>query len=119
MSRYSAGIVEEDAMIRVLIVCSWGMSTSLLVESMEAAAKERQYELNVEALSAGEYTLGHNVDVDYFAQDQYKELDVEARILDDLGTAAPRMPETELRSLLGCFLFGEDDALILPRRHSW
>jgi PTS system cellobiose-specific IIB component len=55
MSRYSAGIVKEDAMIRVLIVCSWGMSTSLLVESMEAAAKERQYELNVEALSAGEY----------------------------------------------------------------
>ena len=62
-----------------------------------------------EPLSSGEYTLGHNVDVDYFAQDQYKELDVEARILDDLGNAAPRMGETELRSLLGCFLFSEDD----------
>jgi ATP-binding cassette subfamily F protein 3 len=62
-----------------------------------------------EALSSGDYTLGHNVDVDYFAQDQYKELDVEARILDDLGNAAPRMGETELRSLLGCFLFSEDD----------
>ena len=42
-------------MIRVLIVCSWGMSTSLLVDSMLAAAKERTCELNVEALSAGEY----------------------------------------------------------------
>jgi PTS system cellobiose-specific IIB component len=42
-------------MIRVLIVCSWGMSTSLLVESMLSAAKERQYDLEVEALSAGEY----------------------------------------------------------------
>ena len=42
-------------MIRVLIVCSWGMSTSLLVDSMLAAAKERNYELIVEALSAGEY----------------------------------------------------------------
>ena len=42
-------------MIRVLIVCSWGMSTSLLVDSMLAAAKERKCELNVEALSAGEY----------------------------------------------------------------
>jgi ATP-binding cassette subfamily F protein 3 len=62
-----------------------------------------------EALTSGDYTLGHNVDVDYFAQDQYKELDVEARILDDLGNAAPRMGETELRSLLGCFLFSEDD----------
>jgi PTS system cellobiose-specific IIB component len=42
-------------MIRVLIVCSWGMSTSLLVDSMLAAAKARKYELTVEALSAGEY----------------------------------------------------------------
>lgn len=42
-------------MIRVLIVCSWGMSTSLLVDSMLAAAQECQHELIVEALSAGEY----------------------------------------------------------------
>src|SRR2546430_9847312 len=42
-------------MIHVLIVCSWGMSTSLLVESMQAAAAEMQCELAVEALSAGEY----------------------------------------------------------------
>lgn len=42
-------------MIRVLIVCSWGMSTSLLVDSMLAAAKARKCELSVEALSAGEY----------------------------------------------------------------
>jgi len=42
-------------MIRVLIVCSWGMSTSLLVDSMLEAAAERGYELLVEALSAGEY----------------------------------------------------------------
>ncbi len=42
-------------MIRVLIVCSWGMSTSLLVDSMLTAAQERSYALTVEALSAGEY----------------------------------------------------------------
>lgn len=42
-------------MIRVLIVCSWGMSTSLLVESMLAAAATAKNELVVEALSAGEY----------------------------------------------------------------
>lgn len=42
-------------MIRVLIVCSWGMSTSLLVESLLAAAAVNTYELTVEALSAGEY----------------------------------------------------------------
>ena len=49
------------------------------------------------------------MEADYFAQDQYKELDPDARILDDLGDASPRSGETELRSLLGCFLFSEDD----------
>src|SRR5437870_222859 len=42
-------------MLRVLIVCSWGMSTSLLVDSLLAAAQEARCDLEVEALSAGEY----------------------------------------------------------------
>ncbi len=62
-----------------------------------------------EALTSGEYRLGHNAEVDYFAQDQYKELDPNARLLDDLQSEAPRSSNTELRSLLGSFLFSEDD----------
>ncbi|HEX4750468.1 MAG TPA: ABC-F family ATP-binding cassette domain-containing protein [Bryobacteraceae bacterium] len=62
-----------------------------------------------EPLTKGEYTLGHNVEPDYFAQDQYKELDVNAVLLNDLSEAAPRTTQTELRNLLGCFLFSEDD----------
>jgi ATP-binding cassette subfamily F protein 3 len=62
-----------------------------------------------EPLTAGEYKLGHNVEPDYFAQDQYKELDPEARILDDLGELSPASTQTQLRSLLGCFLFSGDD----------
>ncbi|MGC9223076.1 MAG: ABC-F family ATP-binding cassette domain-containing protein [Terracidiphilus sp.] len=59
--------------------------------------------------SAGSIKLGHNVAVEYFAQDQYKVLDPEARMLDDIGRAAVRVPEVTLRSLLGCFLFSGDD----------
>jgi ATP-binding cassette subfamily F protein 3 len=62
-----------------------------------------------EPLTAGEYLLGHNAQPDYFAQDQYKELDANARILEDIATVAPRATNTELRSVLGCFLFSEDD----------
>ncbi len=62
-----------------------------------------------EPLTQGERRLGHNVLADYFAQDQYKELNPDARILDDLGDLAPRFTQTELRSLLGCFLFSGDD----------
>jgi ATP-binding cassette subfamily F protein 3 len=62
-----------------------------------------------EPLTSGAYTLGHNAQPDYFAQDQYKELDPNAKLIDDLGTVAPRATNTELRSILGSFLFSEDD----------
>jgi len=62
-----------------------------------------------EPLTQGEFRLGHNVQSDYFAQDQYKELDQEARILDDLGRVSVSSRETDLRNLLGCFLFSGDD----------
>ena len=63
----------------------------------------------VETPTLGEVTLGHNVVAEYFAQDQYKVLDPEARMLDEISRAAIRVPEVELRSLLGCFLFSGDD----------
>ena len=63
----------------------------------------------MEAPSAGTLRLGHNVTAEYFAQDQYKVLDGNARMLDDIGNTAPRVGMTELRSLLGCFLFSGDD----------
>ena len=52
---------------------------------------------------------GHNVLADYFAQDQYKVLDPNAEMLDDITGVAPKVPVVELRSLLGCFMFSGDD----------
>jgi ATP-binding cassette subfamily F protein 3 len=62
-----------------------------------------------EAPTAGTVRQGHNVVCEYFAQDQYKVLDGDARMLDDISRAALKIPESELRSLLGCFLFSGDD----------
>ncbi len=62
-----------------------------------------------EAPTSGRVKLGHNVLSEYFAQDQYKVLDSDSRMLDDISRAALRVPEVELRSLLGCFLFRGDD----------
>src|ERR1700678_1139641 len=84
---------------RVALVGVNGAGKSTLIKILAGA----------EPLTAGEFTLGHNAQPDYFAQDQYKELDVGARMLDDLGTVAPRATNTELRSILGSFLFSEDD----------
>ncbi|HTV04698.1 MAG TPA: ABC-F family ATP-binding cassette domain-containing protein, partial [Acidobacteriaceae bacterium] len=59
--------------------------------------------------TSGLLKLGHNVLADYFAQDQYKVLDPNARMLDDISKTALKVPEAELRGLLGCFLFSGDD----------
>jgi ATP-binding cassette subfamily F protein 3 len=62
-----------------------------------------------EAPTSGEIKLGHNALVDFFAQDQYKVLDPNAEMLDDIAGASPKVPVVELRSLLGCFMFSGDD----------
>jgi ATP-binding cassette subfamily F protein 3 len=84
---------------RIALVGVNGAGKSTLIKLLAGA----------ELPTRGEYKLGYNVEADYFAQDQYKELDAEARMIDDLGAASPRSTQTELRSLLGCFLFSEDD----------
>ncbi|MGA9510443.1 MAG: ABC-F family ATP-binding cassette domain-containing protein [Candidatus Sulfotelmatobacter sp.] len=84
---------------RIALVGINGAGKSTLIKLLASA----------ELPTRGEFKIGHNVDADYFAQDQYKELDAGARLIDDLGAASPRSTQTELRSLLGCFLFSEDD----------
>jgi ATP-binding cassette subfamily F protein 3 len=84
---------------RVALVGANGAGKSTLIKLLAGT----------EPLTQGEYRLGHNVQPDYFAQDQYKELNPDARILDDLGDISPRSTQTELRGLLGCFLFSADD----------
>jgi ATP-binding cassette subfamily F protein 3 len=84
---------------RIALVGVNGAGKSTLIKLLAGTERPTQ----------GEFRLGHNVQADYFAQDQYKELDPEASLLDDLGAASPRSTQTELRSLLGCFLFSEDD----------
>ena len=84
---------------RIALVGHNGAGKSTLIKLLAAS----------EPLTTGEYRLGHNAEVDYFAQDQYKELDPNVRMLDDLQSMAPRSTNTELRNLLGCFLFSEDD----------
>src|ERR1700761_6486144 len=59
--------------------------------------------------TSGEIKVGHNVVSEYFAQDQYKVLDGNAGMLDDITGSNPRVDTVTLRSLLGCFMFTGDD----------
>jgi len=57
----------------------------------------------------GERKLGHNVLFSFFAQHQLESLVVENEILEELKQAGSAKTETELRNVLGCFLFKDDD----------
>jgi ATP-binding cassette subfamily F protein 3 len=58
---------------------------------------------------AGQRTLGHNVEVAYFAQHQIEALNPRHTVLEELEEAAPRMTSAEQRRLLGTFLFSGSD----------
>jgi ATPase subunit of ABC transporter with duplicated ATPase domains len=52
---------------------------------------------------------GHGLKIGYYAQ-EHETLDTARTVLDNLRTAAPDLSDTEVRSVLGSFLFSGDDA---------
>lgn len=57
----------------------------------------------------GTCETGHNVTTTFFAQHQLESLHLGNTILEELQAFAPKHTDTELRSILGCFLFTGDD----------
>jgi ATP-binding cassette subfamily F protein 3 len=57
----------------------------------------------------GERTIGHNVIQGFFAQHQLESLHVDNEILEELKQAGSGKLEQELRNVLGCFLFSDED----------
>ncbi|WP_129716750.1 ABC-F family ATP-binding cassette domain-containing protein [Pedobacter sp. SYP-B3415] len=57
----------------------------------------------------GKVETGHNVTMTFFSQHQLEALTLENTILEELQSFAPTYSETNLRSLLGSFLFTGDD----------
>lgn len=58
----------------------------------------------------GESKLGYNVKMAMYAQHQLEVLNLENTIIDELKEAGSQRSETELRTILGCFLFTGEDA---------
>ncbi|HQU56146.1 MAG TPA: ABC-F family ATP-binding cassette domain-containing protein, partial [Chitinophagaceae bacterium] len=63
----------------------------------------------IENFSEGERKWGHNVIESFYAQHQLESLGLENTILQEMMDCGSQKTELELRSLLGCFLFGGDD----------
>jgi ATP-binding cassette subfamily F protein 3 len=58
---------------------------------------------------SGERSLGHHVDVAYFAQHQLQALHLDKTVYQELDGVAPGWTQSEVRSLLGAFLFKGSD----------
>lgn len=57
----------------------------------------------------GEIKIGYNVIAGFFAQHQLESLHVENEILEELKQAGSGKTEQELRGVLGCFLFSDEE----------
>jgi ATP-binding cassette subfamily F protein 3 len=62
-----------------------------------------------EPVQEGSRQEGHNVIMAFYAQHQLESLGVDNEILEELKGAGSGKSETELRNLLGCFLFSDED----------
>lgn len=57
----------------------------------------------------GDRKLGHNVELTFFAQHQAETLDPSNTIVEELKSAGHTQNDTDIRTLLGAFLFKADD----------
>jgi len=62
----------------------------------------------LEKPDTGEVTPGHGLRLGYYAQ-EHETLDVGRTVLENMRSAAPDLTDTQVRTVLGSFLFGGDD----------
>jgi ATP-binding cassette, subfamily F, member 3 len=84
---------------KIALIGANGKGKSTLLRIVAGADKE----------FTGNVQTGHNVTQTFFAQHQLEALHLENTILGELQSFAPKHNETELRTILGSFLFTGDD----------
>lgn len=60
------------------------------------------------APDSGRAIMGHGLDIGYYAQTR-QDLDPELSILEEIWSLTPHVPEEEIRTFLGAFLFSGDE----------
>src|SRR5690625_5288472 len=63
----------------------------------------------IEPSDTGEVLPGHGLKIGYYAQ-EHETLDISRTVVENLRSAAPDLTDTQVRSVLGSFLFSGEDA---------
>jgi ATP-binding cassette, subfamily F, member 3 len=94
--KHTSAIIERGDKIALIGANGKGKSTLLRIIA------------NTEKVD-GECIVGYNVIYGFYAQHQLESLHVDNEILDELKQAGSGKTEQELRNVLGCFLFSDED----------
>ena len=94
--KHTSAIIERGDKIALIGANGKGKSTLLRIIA------------NTEKVE-GECIVGYNVIYGFYAQHQLESLHVDNEILDELKQAGSGKTEQELRNVLGCFLFSDED----------
>ncbi|MDN5718047.1 MAG: ATP-binding cassette domain-containing protein, partial [Janibacter sp.] len=84
--------------------------TKVVVLGLNGAGKTTLLRMlaGVDAPDTGQVEPGHGLKLGYYAQ-EHENLDVDRSVLANMKSAAPDLGETEVRKVLGSFLFSGDD----------
>ncbi|MBB1513090.1 ABC-F family ATP-binding cassette domain-containing protein [Tessaracoccus sp. MC1679] len=84
--------------------------SKVVILGLNGAGKTTMLRLlaKMEDPSAGRVELGHGAKLGYYAQ-EHETLDVKRSVLDNMKSASPNLNDTEVRKVLGSFLFTGDD----------
>ena len=84
---------------------------SVVVLGLNGAGKTTLLRIlaGIETPDTGEVVRGHGLRLGYYAQ-EHETLDVTSTVLENMASAAPDLNDTEVRNVLGSFLFSGDDA---------
>jgi ATP-binding cassette subfamily F protein 3 len=102
--RYGENLVLDD----IDFAIDRGETVAFLGRNGEGKSTLSRIIAGIEPYDGG-LKLGHNVEIGYFAQHQAEDLDPRKTVFDTLDDVAVGEMRTKLRSLLGAFLFQEDD----------